>query len=1004
MAKLKNVITPKRIGLSAVVAILLAIAIVANVFAGLYWDYLMGIFGEAQSNTNTEIADKVSAQGDELVQEIAEESMVLLKNENNALPLAENERKVNLFGYGSTAEGFVYSGGGSSGTFINKDPIDPEVLEKIVISPEEAFEQEGFEVNQELLKLYDDFSDYNANLDRGMATIVQPKVSAYTRDILANAIRFSDIAVVIISRNGSESVDVPLNQPKYNGSNVTDNSRTYLQLTTEEEDMLELVTDNFDKVIVLLNTAAPIEAGFLNDNDIDAAFYVGLTGQSGTLAIPRLLKGYKTVTDEDGQETKVSVTPSGRLSDTYAYSTRQYNPTDANMYAEPHVTYPVNSQISYTEGIYVGYKWCETADAEGFFDEVDNEYGKGYDGVVQYPFGYGLSYGTKFEYTVSYELPEGSQIDADTKIKVNVRVTNSPDATATGSEVVQLYFTPQYYEGEIEKAEVNLVAFAKTKPLAPGVFQDITFEITPYELACYDDYGRNPGNHTGYELDRGTYTLSLRSDAHTLIDCENNSITYNVDETINIDKDPVTGATIENRFTGEDAYMGMPIDGSTAGGDPIKFLSRADFEGTFPHERTPDRTNKALYDEVNTRRNDRYNTDTMPTTGQDNGLYFVVKEDGSKASLADLQGSTGAQLKYNDELILKLGNDYDDEQWEDLLNQVTVDEMIRLVANGYFKTEALESVGKPQGLEIDGPAGFHYGSVSDDARNKWIAFPSESLIGCSWSQEMAFNMGQAQGAIASATGVSGWYGPGLNLHRNVYSGRFFEYYSEDSLVTGKLAAEVVRGATNNGLHCYMKHFAVSEEGVNPDNVKTWITEQALREIYLRPFEIAVKEGEANAIMTAFNCIGAVWAGACDPMNNDILRGEWGFRGSLITDWALGNRDWMEGERGIRGGNDLWLDLNEPFNGNDATTVSCLRTATKNILYTYANTYAQAKDFQENGDQDGRYEVDLGVTVTQSPFSPIPILMVVGVWVLAAVGSGVCIFFMVKKPKEKKTTE
>lgn len=1004
MAKLKNVITPKRIGLSAVVAVLLAIAIVANVFAGLYWDYLMGVFGESKMNGDSTTVSNAASLGDDLVQDIAEDSMVLLKNENNALPLAEDERKINLFGYGSTRNGFVYSGGGSSGTIINMDKAPEETLQRVVVSPAQAFEREGFEVNQELQQLYTDFSTYNATLERGMATLVQPPASIYTRQVLVNAINFSDIAVVVISRNGSESVDVPINQPKYNGSNVTDNSRTYLQLTTEEEDMLELVTDNFDKVIVLLNTAAPIEAGFLNDNDIDAALYVGLTGQSGTLAIPRLLKGYKTVTDEDGNEVKEAVTPSGRLSDTYAYSTRQYNPTDANMYAEPHVTYPVNSQISYTEGIYVGYKWYETADAEGFFDEVDNEYGKGYDGVVQYPFGYGLSYGTKFEYTVSYDLPEGSQIAADTKIKVNVRVTNSPDATATGSEVVQLYFTPQYYEGEIEKAEVNLVAFSKTQPLAPGVFQDITFEITPYELACYDDYGRNPGNHTGYELDRGTYTLSLRSDAHTLIDCENNSITYNVDETINIDNDPVTGATIENRFTGEDAYMGMPIDGSTAGGDPIKFLSRADFEGTFPYERTPDRTDKAAYDEVSYRLNDRYDTDVMPTTGKDNGLYLVVKEDGTKASAEDLQGTTGAALKYNDDLILKLGNDYDDEQWSDLLDQLSVDDMINLAGNGYFGTRAIESVGKPQALDLDGPAGFHYASGSDEFKDACVAFPSQSLIGCSWNQQMAFNMGQAQGVLAKSLNINGWYGPGLNLHRNVYSGRFFEYYSEDSLITGKLAAEVVRGATNNGLYCYMKHFAVSEEGVNPDFVKTWITEQALREIYLRPFEIAVKEGEANAIMTAFNCIGAVWSGACDPMNNDILRGEWGFEGSLITDWSLGNRTYMAGNLGIRGGNDLWLDLNEPFGNADATTVSLLRTASKNILYTYANTYAKAKDFQENGDQDNRYEVDLGVAITQAPFSPIPILMVVGVWVLAAVGSGVCIFFMVKKPKTKKATE
>lgn len=992
-------ITPKRIALSAVIAVLLAVAIVASVFTGAYWKYLMGVFGEAKGNTDSTTISNAAALGDDLVQEIAEESMVMLKNENNALPLAEDERKINLFGYGSTENGFVYSGGGSSGTIINKDPIPEDDLKELVVSPVEAFEREGFEVNQELQKIYTDFSTYKASSGRGITTLYQPPASVYTSDVLRNALSFSDIAVVVISRTGSESTDIPLTQSKNNGKGVTDSSRTYLQLTTEEEDMLEVVTDNFDKVIVLLNTASPIEAGFLNDKDIDAAFYVGLTGQSGTLAIPRLLKGYKTVEDEDGNKTEVAVTPSGRLADTYAYSTRQYNPTDANMFAEPHVTYPVDSQISYTEGIYVGYKWYETADAEGYFDNVSNEYGDGYDGVVQYPFGYGLSYGTDFEYTVTTDLPAGSQIGADTKITVTVTVKNSENATASGKEVVQLYFTPEYHEGEIEKSEVNLLAFAKTKTLAPGVSQELTFEIDPYDLACYDDYGRNPGDHTGYELDRGSYTISVRSDAHTLIDCENNEIEYNVPTTVNIDEDPDTGETVENRFTGDDAYMDMPIDGSTAGGDPINYLSRADFAGTYPTERTPDRTDKTAYDEVSHRLNTRYDTDTMPTTEAENGLYLVVKEDGTKASQADLEGSTDAKLKYNDDVILKLGNDYDNEQWNDLLDQLSVSDMTNLCGNGYFKTAALESVGKPQALDLDGPAGFHGGNV-DEVRTSWVAFPAESLIGCSWSQEMAFNMGQAQGVIASATGINGWYGPGLNMHRNVYSGRFFEYYSEDPVVIGKLAAEVVRGATNKGLYCYMKHFAVSEEGVNPDFVKTWLTEQTLREVYLKAFEIAVKEGGANAIMTAFNCIGAVWAGACDPMNNDILRGEWGFRGSLITDWSLGNRTYMAGNLGIRGGNDLWLDLNEPFGGSDATTVSLLRTASKNILYTYANTYARAKDYQENGDQDDRYKVELKVEVTQSPFSPIPILMLVGVWALALIGSGVCVVFIVRKPKEK----
>lgn len=979
--------------LSAVIAVLLAVAIIATSFAATYWDYLMSVLGKSGSSLDYGTAGQAAALGDDLVQEMAEDSAVMLKNEKNTLPLAEDNRKVNLFGYGSTRKGFIYSGGGSSGTVINIDRVPEERMEEIVVSPTEAFEREGFEVNKELEKFYTDFSDYNATAERGPYTLTNPTGYSYPRELLVNALNFSQTAVVFISRYGSESTETPLNQPKYNGKNVTDNSRTYLQLTEEEEQMLELVTDNFETVIVVLNTATRMECGFLEDKEIDAAFYVGLPGQSGTLAIPRLLKGYKTVENEDGTQQKIAVTPSGRLADTYTYSAREYNPTDANMFPQSS-TY---GQITYAEGIYVGYKWYETADAEGYFDDVDNEYGTGYDGVVQYPFGYGLSYNTDFSYEVTTSLPSGSNITADTKIELTVKVTNSADAPTSGKEVVQIYSTPEYHEGEIEKAEVNLIAFAKTAYLAPGASQELKFEIDPYDLACYDDYGKNPGDHTGYELDRGKYTISIRSDAHNVMDCANSKLEYNVAETVNIDIDPVTKKPVENRFTGENAYMNMPIDGSKAGGEAITYLSRADFAGTFPKTRTPNRTDTANLTKVNTALNDRYDTDSKPTMGADNGLYLVTKEDGTKASKGDLDGSTGAKLKYNDKLILELGKKYDDPQWSTLLDQLTENEMIDVVANGFFGTRAIESVGKPKRTDIDGPAGFHKSDLPGNMQ--FVAFPAEVTIGCSWNPQIAYNYGQAQGVIGNATNVNGWYGPGLNMHRNPFSGRYFEYYSEDSLLVGTLAAETIRGATNNGLYCYMKHFAVSEEGVNPDNVYTWLTEQTLREIYLRPFEIATKEGGANAVMTAFNCIGAVWAGACDPMNNDILREEWGFRGSLITDWSLGNREFMAGMQGVRGGNDLWLDLNEPFE-KDATTVTLLRTSTKNILYTFANTYARAVEYRESGGQDDKYQTDISLGVNKAPFSPIPVLMVVGVWVLAGAAIAVCVVFIVKKPKIK----
>ena len=970
--------------------LLIAVMIAVNIVASFFWNYMMMTFGQSNMDLSTETVKSALKLGDDLVQEIAEDSVVLLKNEHNTLPLAEDARNVNLFGYGSTDKGFIHSGGGSGGTILNRDGRYSEFQ----VSFADAFEKEGFAYNKELEAIYEKFSSYDANLERGIASICQPPASVYSPDVINAAKDFSKIAVVVISRNGSESVEIPLIQNKVNLP--ADNSRTNLQLTSEEEEMLGIVTNNFDDVIVILNTSNPVEAGFLELYDVDAALFVGATGQSGTLAIPRILKGYK----ENDEGKKIPVTPSGKLADTYAYSTREYNPTDANMFANPQ--YPQHGEISYTESIYFGYRWYETANAEGFFDDVSNEYGDGYAGVVQYPFGHGLSY-TEFDWQVDdVSIPEGGTIGAETEIIIKVTVTNR--GKVAGKDVVQLYCTPEYHDGEIEKSYVNLLGFVKTALLAPKQSQQVQFKVTAYDLAVYDAYNRNNNGNAGYELDRGDYELKLMTDAHNVSRCEDAVMKYNVPETVNIKKDPVTKEDVVNRFTGEDAYMDLPIDGSNVGGTPVKFLSRADFKGTFPAARTVKRPDKELIAVVNTAKNTRYDTDTMPVMNTDSGLRLVTRADGSKATKSDLAGSSGAELKYNEELLTELGTDFESPKWKTLLDQMSADEMCGMVENGGFQTAPAESIGKPKRRDFDGPAGFHSINASAEDSGKLTAFPAEVLIGCSWNPETAYNMGQAQGVIAGATNINGWYGPGLNLHRNAYSGRYFEYYSEDPVLTGKLGAEIIRGAKNKGLYAYMKHFAVSEEGVNPDNVKTWLTEQTLREIYLKPFEIATKEGGANAVMTAFNCIGAVWAGACDPMNNDILRGEWGFRGSLLSDWSTG-RPFMNAEQGIRGGNDLMLDANNnafsPVSRKDATSVTLARRAAKNILYTWANTYATAKDYQLNGEKDDKYTVDLSFKMTEDPFSPIPVLIVVGANALLAGGIAVCVIFVLKKPRRRE---
>lgn len=1029
----------KRIILLTVTALLVAIAIALNVIASQYWSWLMFEFaGAADMDFTTEQAQNALALGDEVVQEITEESVVLLKNENGTLPMPEDERKIALFGYGAIDRGFVYSGGGSSGTILNRDPDESgKFTFTYKYSLAQAFEAEGFSLFDEVLDVYENYSNYNVNVGRGISNIVAPPASYFSRSLLKKASRFSKTAMFVISRNGTESYEVPHEQRKTGADVQNDPTRTYLQLTVEEEELLDTLCDSgfFDRVIVLFNTVS-FEAGFLDKYeteayaDVDiAALTIGLPGQTGTIAVPRILKGYKTVENGDGDKIRVSVTPSGRLADTYAYSATDYNPTSANVFpttysdaanADGNSGEYNGGEIAYSEGIYIGYRWYETAAKEGYFDSVTTPYGTGYDGVVQFPFGYGLSY-TSFDWNVKSVKhyygdveTDSKDLHADSRIEIEVEVSNM--GAYDGMDVVELYLTPQYHkedrngQGGIEKAEVNLLAFAKTGLLnrtegdAHGM-QTVKIETTAYDMASFDDYDKNGNGHAGYELDRGSYTLRLMTDAHN--DKEGTEqIVFNVPETINIDRDPVTGETVQTRFTGDSAYMDYPIDGSkVSGAAPIVFLSRHDFAGTFPAARPAARDNNESR-AIRSAKNSRYDTDQMPASEQDNGYWFVRNTDGSKATLDQLNGNKSVKFEYNEALLKEIGVDYDSAKWDGILDQMTVNEICDMAEKGGFKTMAAESIGKPKTMEQDGPAGIHYGSATQDEKGLFTAFPAECTIGNCWSGRLTYNMGRAQGVIANATNIQGWYAPGLNLHRNPFSGRAFEYYSEDPVLTGKLGAELIRGAKNLNLYSFMKHFAVSEEGKNPVGVMTWLTEQTLREIYLRPFEIATKEGEANAVMSAFNCVGAVWSGGCDAMNNDILRKEWGFRGAIISDWSGNRNSIMQVEIAIRGGNDVMLDPTDAANAlakvdrSSPTSVTLCRTATKNVLYMWANTYAAAKNYEENGDDD-RYSVDLStVQAGKAPYSPIPVAILASADVALGLGVALCVFFFFWSPKKK----
>lgn len=898
--------------LLAITIVLIAL-IVGNVFCYLYSGVITtALCGTGVSFGSTD-AQKAYEEGDALVREIAGESIVMLKNDG-LLPLDKSVNKVNLFGYAACDSGFLLRGVGSGSSTINEGG-------KLTLRG--AFEEVGISCNTELLNGYEalKFPEYVAP---NAYQIRNETSEFYTDAIIKNAKKFSNTAIVVIARNGGENIgvkEIPNTQTILTEKGTeTNNMRTTLEATKYEEELLDLVCENFANVIVILNSANSMFTGFLNDKRIDAAFFVGLTGQSGTAGIPKVIRG--------------DVTPSGKLTDTYAY--------DPNSQPSFHNYYKLDTSVQYLEDIYFGYKWYETADAEGFFDEVHNDYGDGYDGVVQYPFGFGLSY-TDFEWTIKdTTVKDGGTFDENTAFTITVTVNNTGDYA--GKDVVECYVTPPYEKGKVEKSASNLVAFAKTPLIEPGDSADVILEFTPYDFASYDCYDKNGNGFAGYELDAGTYGIKLMTDAHH-VKGPDFIINAELEEEYIYEFDPVTEVEVYNRFTGRDAYADVPIDGSTVDAETT-YLSRSDFAGTMPQAITHAPTdNSNSIGKAGTYKNDVYDTDVMPTTGKDAGLRLVTKEDGSPASFSDLN-SSGTALVANEELFEEL-SDYNSKTWSAFIDQMTVNELATLVQWGGFRTAAIVSIGKPRAYDTDGPAGYNNSVLSNGTEQTessgWTAYPCETIIGCSWDVELLGRMGTAIGMQGNATAVSGWYAPGVNLHRSPFCSRNFEYYSEDGLLSGKLAAALIQKVRSMGVYCYVKHFACDELGQNPYNTCTWLTEQNLRENYLKPFEIAVKEGGVNAAMSAFNRLGATWCGANGALLQDILREEWGFRGSVITDYAHG--DYMNIDQGLRAGNDLWLEPNENItygmNRGDPTTVAAAKAAAKNILYTYVSTYNSA---------------------------------------------------------------
>ena len=857
---------------------------------------------------------------------LCEEGFVLLRNDG-ALPLAKGA-KISVFGMNSVD--LVYGGSGSSA----KNTANS-------VDIYQSLEDAGFAYNAKLKAFYESKKASGSgrsskpNFDTGVLTGLETgeiALSEYTGGIQSYIDGYTDAALVVISRVGGEGYDLPQTMENTAGANPQDH---YLQLDNYERELLEALCaedSGFETVIVALNCAATMELGFLEDgtygSKLKGAIWVGTTGGTGMAALGRILNG--------------EVNPSGRLVDTYARNLEDAPSWNnfANNLTKDGNRYQVDGVdqnayfVEYEEGIYVGYRYYET---RGYTEYQQNGSYDWYDEAVVYPFGYGLSYSDftwelQGVYLEGEEIASGADIaasDMDKEITVKVKVTNNDSSLYSGKDVVQLYVSAPYYEGGVEKSHVVLTAFAKTGLLAPGESEVVTLSMAARDLASHDYADLNGNGSKVYEADQGQYSLYVGRNANDAWRTGSMKIDLHLPETLIYNTDTATDNLIANRFDDVSEHIAV-------------YLSRSDWEGTWPKAPTVEERNveQALIDSMSV---EAY-IGAGSSVDVDKKWYQTQKPRQQRTSLTFEE----TELKLYD----MIDKDYDDPAWDKLLSQLTVKEMRYLVGTGNFNTAAIDAIAKPKTIDPDGPAGFASFMAMSEATSvvyDTCYYASECVIGATWNTDLAQQMGNAIGneaLIGNERGdgrtYSGWYAPAVNIHRSPFSGRNWEYYSEDGFLSGKMAAAVIRGASGKGVYTMIKHFAFNDQETDRDSngLITWLNEQAMREIYLKPFEIAVKEGGSTGIMSSFNRIGTVWAGGSYELLTEILRDEWGFQGMVITDYA---NAYMNADQMIRAGGDLMLFQDQQPSSSgmnvNASHLVALRKAVKNILYTVSRSNA-----------------------------------------------------------------
>lgn len=872
--------------LAAVVAI---VSISTMLFGPLYT--LLSLASGSGSPT-----DETIDEASQLAVDIQSEGTVLLKNDNSSLPLSTDA--VNVFGWASTNP--IYGGTGSGA--MNDQYATTSIIQ--------GMNDAGIQTNTELADFYTNYRSERPTLSMAAQewTLPEPPSDDYSDDLMNDAKDFSDTAVVVIARSGGEGFDLPSDMGNMgdtrqlgeaesatiNPGETTDavsfyqnnsadyadfeDGQSYLELSRTERNMLDLVTSNFSNVVLVYNGANTLSMSFLDDYpSIGSVLWAPPAGQTGFAALGTILSG--------------DTNPSGRTTDTFLRDTSQapwannfgqFSYDNMDEYAidtrfagaSYHVT---PSFVNYVEGIYVGYKYYETADDEGAID---------YDSVVQYPFGYGLSY-TSFTQDMSSITPDGDNLN------FTVTVTNTGDVA--GKDAVEIYSNPPYTDGGVEKASVNLVTFQKTNELAPGESQTIPVSIALEDLASYDE-----NDAQAYVLDSGDYVLSTNASSHEVLDEE----TYTVDET--------TVYSGDNKRESDDVAATNQFDDAEP---TFETLSRANGFANFD-EVTAAPSSYSMTDEqkaqfINTTNYENVNNDDdqMPTTGASDGpdLYEMY------------------------------GKSYDDPEWDQILDQLSVDEMNQLIAYAGYGNAEVSSINKPRQTDVDGPSTLNNNFTGVGS----IGLPSGISVANTFSPDLARQFGETIGDLAHEMDVTGWYAPAMNIHRTPYAGRNFEYFSEDGVLSGVMASQQIAGAKSKGVYSFMKHFAMNDQEANRmAMIATWSNEQAIREIYLKPFELSVKDGGASAVMGSFNYIGSTWSSSNSHLLENVLRDEWGFRGFVETDY-FGGYGYMIGDQAIRSGTDAMLatvaTTNE-ISDRSATSVIAMRNASHNILYTAVNSW------------------------------------------------------------------